>query len=132
MFNRTMGALILGASLLSSLPSGRAAAEEVQGQFVVVAEVEIDPSQLESFKAAVKEDAETAIRDEPGCLAFNAIFEKDNPTHARLFEIYADADAFKAHLESARFKKYTATTKDTIKTRQRIESVPITLNVKGK
>jgi quinol monooxygenase YgiN len=131
MFNRTMNALILGALLLWSLPSGRAAAEEVRGQFVVVAEVEIDPSQLESFKAAVKEDAVTAIRDEPGCLAFNAIFENDNPSHVRFFEIYADADAFKAHMESAHFKKYAATTKDMIKSRKRTESVPITLNVKG-
>jgi quinol monooxygenase YgiN len=116
---------------LSSLPSERADAEEVRGQFVVVAEVEIDPSQLESFKAAVKEDAVTVIRDEPGCLVFNAIFEKDNPSHVRFFEIYADADAFKAHMESAHFKKYAATTKDMIRSRKRTESVPITLNVKG-
>ena len=56
MFNRPLSALILGASLLSSVPSGRAAAEEIQGQFVLMAELEIDPSQLENFKAAAKEN----------------------------------------------------------------------------
>ncbi len=132
MFNRPLSALILGASLLSSVPSGRAAAEEIQGQFVLMAELEIDPSQLENFKAAAKENGETAIRVEPGCLAFNAVSEKDNPSHVRFFEIYADADAFKAHLETAHFKKYAATTKDMVKSRKRIESVPIILNVKGK
>ena len=132
MFSRTISAFILGASLLFSLPSGRAAAEDIQGQFVLVAELEIDLSQLENFKAAAKENGETAIRVEPGCLAFNLVSEKENPSRVRFFEIYTNADAFKAHLETAHFKKYAETTKDMVKSRKRIESVPITLNVKGK
>jgi len=132
MLNRTIGALILGASVLSCLPSGRVVAEEIQGQFVVMAEVDIDPSQTENYKAAIKEDAETAIRVEPGCLAINAVFDKENPSHVLLFEIYASADAFKTHLESTYFKKYAATTKDMVKSSKRIEVLPITLNAKGK
>jgi quinol monooxygenase YgiN len=91
-----------------------------------------DLSQLENFKAAAKENGETAIRVEPGCLAFNLVSEKENPSRVRFFEIYTNADAFKAHLETAHFKKYAETTKDMVKSRKRIESVPITLNVKGK
>jgi quinol monooxygenase YgiN len=37
------------------------------------------------------------------------VSEKDNPAHIRIFEIYRGADAYKAHLESAHFKKYKAT-----------------------
>jgi len=99
---------------------------------VLVAELEIDPSQLESFKAAAKEDGETAVRVEPGCLAFNVVYDKDNPGHIRFFEVYTDADAFKAHLETAHFKKYAAATKDIVKSRKRIDSVPMALYVKGK
>jgi hypothetical protein len=40
--------------------------------------------------------------------------------------------AFKAHLETPHFKKYAETTKDMVKSRKRIDNVPITLNVKGK
>jgi len=98
---------------------------------VLVAEIEIDPSQLENFKAAAKEDGETAIRVEPGCLAFNVMYENDNPGHIRFLEVYTDADAFKAHLETAHFKKYAATTKDMVKSRKPIDSVPMTLLVKG-
>ena len=58
--------------------------------------------------------------------------EKDNFTRVRLFEIYENADAFKAHLETPHFKKYAETMKDMVKSRKRIDSVPITLNVKGK
>jgi quinol monooxygenase YgiN len=132
MFNRTTIALIFGASLLLALPSQRAATESIQGEFVLVVELEIDPSQLEKFKAAIKENGETAVRVEPGCRGFNAVFEKDNPTRVRLFEIYDSADAFKAHLETAHFKKYADTTKDMVKSRKRIDNLPITLNVKGK
>ena len=132
MLNRTTVALLFGASLLLALPAERAAADPIPGQFVLVVELEIDPSQLEPFKAAIKENGETAVRVEPGCRSFNAVFEKDNPTRVRLFEIYDSADAFKAHLETAHFKKYAETTKDMVKSRKRIDNVPITLNVKGK
>jgi quinol monooxygenase YgiN len=132
MFNRTTTALVFAASLSLLLPSERARAESIPGQFVLVVELEIDPAQLEAFKAAIKENGETAVRVEPGCRGFNAVFEKEKPTQVRLFEIYENADAFKAHLETPHFKKYAETTKDMVKSRKRIDSVPITLNVKGK
>ena len=131
MVNRTSTALILAASLSLLLPSAHVSADTIQGQFVLVVELEIDSAQLEPFKAAIKENGETAVRVEPGCRGFNA-FEKDNPTRVRLFEIYDNADAFKAHLETPHFKKYAETTKDMVKSRKRIDNVPITLNVKGK
>src|SRR5262249_61632087 len=65
------------------------------------------------------------------CRSFSAVFEKDNPTRVRLFEIYENADAFKAHLETPHFKKYAETTKDMVKSRKRIDSVPITLQREG-
>ena len=63
-------------------------------------------TQLEPFKAAIKENGETAVRVEPGCRGFSAVFEKDNPTRVRLFEIYENADAFKAHLETPHFSDH--------------------------
>jgi quinol monooxygenase YgiN len=132
MFNRTTTTLILAASLLLLLATQRVSADALGGQFVIVVELEIDPSQLDAFKAAIKENGETAVRVEPGCWGFNAVFEKDNPTRLRLFEIYENVDAFKAHLETPHFKKYAEATKDMVKARKRIENLPITLNVKGK
>src|SRR5437588_9199647 len=132
MFNRMTIAFVLAMALALVLPSARVSADAIPGQFVLVVELEIDPAQLEPFKAAIKENGETAVRAEPGCLGFNAVFEKDTPTRVRLFEIYQNADAFKAHLETPHFKKYAETTKDMVKSRKRIDNVSITLNVKGK
>src|SRR3954468_4686902 len=97
---------IVGASVLASAFSGSATAQETQGQYVQVAEIEIDPAQLEAYKAAVREHIETAVRVEPGVLVLYAVSEKDNPTHIRVFEIYASSEAYRVHLEAPHFKKY--------------------------
>jgi hypothetical protein len=60
--------LIIGASVLASSLCVPAGAQEMHGQYVQMAEIEIDPLQLEDYKAAVTEQIETAIRVEPGVL----------------------------------------------------------------
>jgi quinol monooxygenase YgiN len=124
--------LILAASVLASSMSGLAVAEERQGQYVQVAEIEIDPAQLESYKAAVKKQIETAIRVEPGVLVLYAVSEKDNPAHVRVFEIYRDADAYKSHLESDHFKKYKTTTENMVKSLKLVQTTPIMLGAKAR
>ena len=101
--------LVLGASALASSLCGPAVAQETQGQYVQVAEIDIDPAQLEDYKAAVREQIEAAIKNEPGVLVLYAVAENDNPTRVTVFEIYRDMDAYRSHLETAHFKKYKAT-----------------------
>ena len=124
--------LILGASVLMLSLCGAALAEEIQGRYVRLAELEIDPAQLESFKAALKEGMETALRAELGVLALYAVSQKDNPAHIMVFEMYTDADAYKAHLETSPFKKYKATTQKMVKSLKLVETVPIMLSAKAK
>lgn len=100
--------------------------------FVRIAELEIDPAQLESYKAAVKEEMETSVRVEPGVLAIYAVAEKDNPSKLRFFEMYTDEAAYNAHRESAHFKKYVEITKPMIISRRLIDTVPIQLSAKRK
>lgn len=122
---------ICGAVLSLSL-SGGTAAEEPRVPFVRIAELEIDPAQLERYKAAVKEEMETSVRVEAGVLAIYAVAEADNPSRLRFFEIYADEAAYKAHIESAHFKEYFETTKGMITSRRLIDTVPILLSAKTK
>ena len=109
-----------------------AADQELQGQYVQLAEIEIDPAQLEDYKAAVREQIETAVRVEPGVLVLYAVSEKDNPTHIRVFEIYRDVDAYKSHLESAHFKKYKAASEKMVKSLKLVQTAPIMLGAKAK
>lgn len=97
---------------------------------VRVAELDIDPAQLEPYKAAVREEIETSVRIEPGVLAIYAVAEKDNPAKLRLFEIYADDAAYDAHIASAHFRTYAETTKDMITSKKLVETAPVQLSAK--
>src|SRR5215831_18024202 len=102
--------LVLGASVLATFSGGSAMGKDSKEPYVRVAEIEIDPAQLEPYKAAVKEQIEAAVRLEPGVLAQYSVADKEKPAHIFFFEIYADVDADKAHPETAHFKEYKATT----------------------
>jgi quinol monooxygenase YgiN len=120
--------VIGGVALAFSL--GRAAEKEPRMPYVRIAELDIDLGRLDGYKASVKEEMEASVRVEPGVLAIYAVAEKDNPTRLRFFEMYADEAAYKSHRESAHFKKYVETTKDMVKSRKLIETVPIQLSDK--
>lgn len=127
--------LILGASALTLCllcVCGRAPAKKMQGQVVRLAEIEIDPAQLENYKAALREEIETSIRVEPGVLTLYAVSVKDDPAHIRIFETYADVDAYKAHLETPHFKKYKTGTQAMVKSLKLVETDPIMLGAKAK
>ena len=124
--------LILVASVLTLSLCGGALAKEMQGRYVRLAELEIDPAQLESYKGVAKEQIETSVRVEPGVLALYAVSQKDNPAHVIVFEMYTDADAYRAHLETPHFKKYKAKTQDMVKSLKLVETVPIILSAKPK
>ena len=50
------------------------------------------------------------MRTESAVLAFHAVGEKDHPTRIRVFEMYADANAYRAHLQTSHFQKFLAVT----------------------
>ena len=122
--------LTLGAASLATLLCRGALAQEVSVNYVQVAEIEIDPAQLESYEAAVKEHIDTAIRLEPGVLVLYAVSEKDNPTRVRVFEVYASTVAYKAHLEAPHFKRYKTVTENMIKSLRLVQTTPIALAAK--
>lgn len=124
--------LFIGAWILGSALGGVAAAQETQQPYVQVAEIEIDPAQLENYKAAVREHAETAIRVEPGVLVLFAVSEKDNPTHIRVLEVYASTEAYRAHLEAPHFKKYKAVTEKMVKSLKLVQTDPVVLAAKAR
>jgi quinol monooxygenase YgiN len=123
--------LVLGASIMAVTLAGPAGAQEAHQPYVRVAEIEIDPSQIEPYRAAVREQIEAAIGLEPGVLALYAVADKENPPHVFVFEMYADLDAYKSHLETAHFKKYKAITQDMVKSLKLRDTVPILLGRKG-
>ncbi len=97
---------------------------------VRLARLKIDSTQLENYKAALKEEIETSIRVEPGVLTLNAVADKKHPADITILEVYADEAAYRKHLETPHFKKYKTTTKDMVKSLELIETTPIVLGTK--
>jgi quinol monooxygenase YgiN len=119
-------------SLVMTLFSPNNTTAQNKSLVVRIAKLQIDSAQLENYKAALKEHAETAVREEPGVLTLYAVYEKNNPTQVIVFEIYADQEAYKAHLQTPHFIKYKTGTKDMVKSLELIETVPIALETKYK
>ena len=124
--------IVLGASVIASSLGGRAIADGAHDPYVRVAEIEVDPIQLEVYKAAAKEIIEDSVRLEPGVLALYSVSDKDDPAHVTVFEIYADKDAYKTHLETAHFKKYKTATQDMVRSLKLRDTLPIALSAKSK
>src|SRR5947209_5836995 len=94
------------------------AATSVRNQpnrLVRLAELEIDPVQLDAYKVALRAEIETSIRIEPGVLTLYAVSLKDLPNQIRLFEMYASTAAYQTHLQSEHFKRYKIATAGMVK-----------------
>ncbi|MBB5886841.1 antibiotic biosynthesis monooxygenase [Xanthomonas sp. LMG 8992] len=123
---------MIATALLCSATAGTLHGQPADTTVVRIAELVIDPSQLEAYTAAVKEEMEESVRVEPGVLAIYSVAEKDKPNRLRFFEIYANEQAYRAHIRSAHFEKYVSVTQPMIVSRKLIETVPIQLSAKGR
>jgi hypothetical protein len=101
--------------------------EEVGRPFVRIAELEIDPAQLERFKGAVREQM---VRVGPGVQDLYAVSVKDDPSSGYSKCMPTRAHNM-AHLETPHFKKFRAVTDDIVKSRKLIDTVPIVLGARA-
>jgi quinol monooxygenase YgiN/uncharacterized protein (DUF1330 family) len=127
---RLPGLLALMA-LLACLLGHTGARAQAATPFVRLAVLEIDPLQLDAFKVAARRHAEAALRDEPGLLALHAAGEKSNPGRIHVFEMYADAAAYEAHLRTPHFQQFLAAIGPMTTSRQLFDTVPVLLGAKA-
>ncbi|WP_295672289.1 putative quinol monooxygenase [uncultured Mucilaginibacter sp.] len=88
---------------------------------VRLAKIKVDPAQLHLYNSALKEQMATAIRLEPGVLTYYAVADKSDPSRITILEIYADTAAYKAHIETAHFKKYKETVEHMVKSLELVD-----------
>ena len=123
----------LGAAVLSAVaPAAVAGAMAAERPMVRIAELEIDPEQLDAYKAILAEEQEASVRREPGVLMLHSVSIADSPTHIRLLEVYASRAAYEAHLKTAHFVKYKSSTEKMVRSLKLIETRPILLCAKSK
>jgi quinol monooxygenase YgiN len=96
-----------------------------------IAELEIDPAQLERYKALLGEEVEASVANEPGVLFLYAVSIGGSPHLVRIFEGYADQAAYEAHLQTPHFLKYKMKTAGMVMSLQLLPTDPVALRGKG-
>ncbi len=97
---------------------------------VRMAELEIDPRRIETYRALLIEEIEASVALEDGVLSLNAISIKDHPNKIRILEVYADRDAYEAHLQTPHFLKYKKETSGMVTSLTLIDVEPIAMRSK--
>ena len=68
--------------------------------------VQVKPEHVAEFLEVIRYDAEHSENDEPGCLRFDLIQDKDDPHRFYFYEVYRDDAALEAHRRAPHFKHY--------------------------
>jgi quinol monooxygenase YgiN len=67
--------------------------------YVVLPRFDVAEDNLGAFLDAARADAEQSVATEPGCLQFDIVIDREaRPLRVVFYEVYADRDAFEAHL----------------------------------
>jgi len=119
-------------SILTLSSCSKAIAQMESNQMVRLAKLVIDSTQLDAYNVLLKEEIEASVRLEPGVLTLYAVSEKEHPNHITILEIYANTDAYKAHLLTPHFLKYKNGTKEMVKSLELIETIPLVPGMKIK
>lgn len=98
--------------------------------YVRIAELEIDPRQLDQYKVILATEQEASVRTEPGVVMLHSVAIADQPNHIRLLEVYASRSAYEAHVASPHFLRYKTATQNMVLSLKLIDTVPILLCAK--
>jgi autoinducer 2-degrading protein len=75
--------------------------------YTVVVNTVIREERLAEFIEGILANAESSLRDEPGCLRFDVHQSLEDPTLFLFHEIYTSRDAFEyAHRQSAHYREF--------------------------
>lgn len=68
--------------------------------------IQVKPEHVADFLEVVRHDAEHSEKDEPGCLRFDVLQDRDDPNRFYFYEVYRDEAALEAHRQTPHFKLY--------------------------
>jgi quinol monooxygenase YgiN len=75
-------------------------------KFVLLVEFQVKPESLDQFMKLVDVNARDSMANEPGCFQFDVMQTLDDPGKVVLYEVYANEDAFRAHMGMAHTQSF--------------------------
>ncbi len=76
-----------------------------RGLVIVHVQVRVKPEHADAFRAATRENAEQSLK-EPGVARFDVVEDAEDPTRFVLVEVYRDALAPAAHMQTAHYHRW--------------------------
>lgn len=77
--------------------------------FAVVVHFGVKPGHEQEFFDAMIRQAETSVRDEPGCHQFDVCVDAEDRGKIFLYETYTDAEAFEVHKQTPHMAEFAST-----------------------
>ncbi|MBI4885679.1 MAG: antibiotic biosynthesis monooxygenase [Acidobacteria bacterium] len=77
---------------------------------VLLVHVQVKPQHVAAFLDEARHNAGHAVADEPGCLRFDVIQDRDDPHRFTFYEVYRDDAALAAHRQTPHFTRYIEST----------------------
>lgn len=91
------------------------AAAQSKDMMIRLSEIEIEPGYLQEYINILKEESRASVLSEPGVVSIYPMYQKEAPMQVRILEIYANREAYEAHLKTPHFKKYKSSTLKMVK-----------------
>ena len=96
-------------------------------KLVRLAEIEVVPGKLDEYLKYAAEVGRVSMAKEPGVIALFSMQDKANPDKVYILEVYADQQAYQAHIQTAHFRKYKEGTADMVQSLKLIDTIPLVM-----
>ena len=74
--------------------------------YALVVSLRVKPELREKFLQAIEDDSICSVRDEPRCLRFDVLQDREDPDRYYFYEVYRDEAAFQAHLQTPHLARW--------------------------
>lgn len=76
--------------------------------FVVTVTFSTKSEDFDGFLRLLRANAETSLREEPGCLQFDVCLPENTQAEVFLYEVYNSRSDFEEHLKTTHFQSFDA------------------------
>ena len=118
-------ATILTAPIATINSDAQTVSAQTKDMMIRISEIEIDSNYLKEYNAILQEESRASVQLEAGVIAIYPLYQKENPTQIRILEIYANREAYEAHLKTPHFQKYKTSTLKMVKSLKLVDMANI-------
>jgi quinol monooxygenase YgiN len=99
--------------------------------FIMLVKLQVKPELVGEFRDAIVKNAELSVQRDRGCVRFDVLQQKEDPTRWILYEVYDDEQAWVDHRAAAHFVAFKEVGDRAIVTREATKLTDVSVNVKS-